>query len=182
MRRSIDEICWRLRVRSARAPSRARVSSRIASWRASGIHTLVSSPARNSLASPSASRRLVFTRSPAFFGTSDGATTMDDARVTEALDQPLQTVAGRAGLVAERQLSVPGRKPGDQLARGGLAGVHLAEKAHLAPPAGLGNRHRIAQLRRIDADESFAMMPHDSPSLCEALPSPSGQPSNAHRG
>ena len=34
----------------------------------------------------------------------------------------------------------------------------------------------------LDADESFAMMPHDSPSLCEALPGPSGQPSNAHRG
>ena len=31
-------------------------------------------------------------------------------------------------------------------------------------------------------NESFAMMPHDSPSLCEALPGPSGQPSNAHRG
>src|SRR5450432_3685659 len=37
--------------------------------------TAVSSPARNSLARLSASRRLVFTRSPGFFGISDGATT-----------------------------------------------------------------------------------------------------------
>ena len=34
MRSSIDEICWRLRVRSCLAASRARVNSRIASWRA----------------------------------------------------------------------------------------------------------------------------------------------------
>src|SRR5262245_44416155 len=47
--------------------------SRIASCRSSGSHT--SSPARDSLARLTASRRFVFTRSPGFFGTSDGATT-----------------------------------------------------------------------------------------------------------
>ena len=42
----------------------------------SGTHTAVSSPARNSFTRLSASRRLVFTRSPGFFGISEGATTM----------------------------------------------------------------------------------------------------------
>ena len=42
----------------------------VASWRPSGTQTAVSSPARNSLAKPTASRRLVFTRSPAFLGIS----------------------------------------------------------------------------------------------------------------
>ena len=41
----------------------------------SGTQTAVSSPARNSLARLTASRRLVFTRSPGFLGISDGATT-----------------------------------------------------------------------------------------------------------
>ena len=40
-----------------------------------GTHTAVSSPARNSFARFTASRRLVFTRSPGFFGISDGAAT-----------------------------------------------------------------------------------------------------------
>ncbi len=55
--------------------ARARTKSRIASCPASGIQMGVSSPARCSLASIMASRRSVFTRSPAFIGISDGATT-----------------------------------------------------------------------------------------------------------
>ena len=55
---------------------RARVRSRTASWCGSGTHTAVRSPARSCRASDSASRRLVFTRSPGFCGISDGATTM----------------------------------------------------------------------------------------------------------
>jgi hypothetical protein len=43
---------------------------------ASGTHTAVSSPARNSRAKVTASRRLVLIRSPGFFGISDGATTV----------------------------------------------------------------------------------------------------------
>src|SRR5712692_6038683 len=50
--------------------------SRIASCRSSGTQTAVSSPARDSLARPTASRRFVFTRSPGFFGISEGAATM----------------------------------------------------------------------------------------------------------
>src|SRR5713101_1708663 len=49
---------------------------RNASCRSSGTQTAVSSPARNSLARPTASRRFVFTRSPGFFGISEGAATM----------------------------------------------------------------------------------------------------------
>src|SRR6516162_9970907 len=42
----------------------------------SGTQTGVRSPARNSRASVTASRRLVLTRSPGRFGTNEGATTM----------------------------------------------------------------------------------------------------------
>jgi hypothetical protein len=52
---------------------RARIRSRIASWATSGIQTAVSSPARCSLASASASRRSVLTRSPALIGIRDAA-------------------------------------------------------------------------------------------------------------
>src|SRR5262252_2662660 len=58
------------------AASRARERSRIASCRSSGTQTAVRSPARNNLAKPTASRRFVFTRSPGFFGISEGAATM----------------------------------------------------------------------------------------------------------
>jgi hypothetical protein len=58
------------------AAARVRTRSRIASWSASGTHTAVSSPARNSLACVVASRRSVLTRSPGRRGISDGATTM----------------------------------------------------------------------------------------------------------
>jgi len=51
------------------APS-LRERSRMASCRASGTQTAVSSPARDSLARLTASRRFVFTRLPGFFGTS----------------------------------------------------------------------------------------------------------------
>ena len=43
-----------------------------------------------------------------------------------------------------------------------LARIDLAQITHLAPATGLGNRNRVAQLRRIDTNKNFAMMPHDS--------------------
>src|SRR5215207_9529438 len=58
------------------AAVRARTKSRIASCVGSGTHTAVSSPARCSRASVTASRRLVLTRLPARNGTSEGATTV----------------------------------------------------------------------------------------------------------
>jgi hypothetical protein len=58
------------------AVPRARTRSRIASCAASGTQTAVNSPALCNLASIAASRRLVFTRSPGFFGINEGATTV----------------------------------------------------------------------------------------------------------
>jgi hypothetical protein len=51
-------------------------------------------------------------------------------------------------------------------------GVDLAEIANLPVTTLLRDRNGIAQLRRIDSDESPAMLVHDSPSLFEALPRP----------
>ena len=45
------------------------------------------------------------------------------------------------------------------------------------PETALRDRYRIAQFRRIKRHKSFAIIPHDSPSLLEALPGQSGQPS-----
>ena len=63
-----------LAARSCDAASRARMRSRTASCTVSGTQTDVNSPARNSRASVTASRRLVLTRSPGFFGIKVGAT------------------------------------------------------------------------------------------------------------
>src|SRR6266436_5924487 len=73
------------------------------SCRSSGTQTAVSSPARDSLASPTASRRFVFTRSPGFFGMSEGAATMqswpsfqstDGARIPSAPPRSKTSVDG----------------------------------------------------------------------------------------
>src|SRR6185437_1977773 len=68
------------------------------------------------------------------------------------------------------------------LARRHFRVVDHAEIPDFAVPAALRNRHRIAQLRCIDAYKNFAILRHDSSSLREALPGLSGQPSLAHRG
>ena len=104
------------------------------------------------------------------------------AFVAEARDQPVEPVSGRSSLVAERQAAVFSRELANQLACCRLRGRELTEIAHLAPTAAFGNCHCITRFRRIDSDEGFAMMPHDSPSMYEALPGPSGQPSMLHRG
>src|SRR4029453_17330927 len=70
----------------------------------------------------------------------------------------------------------------DQLSRRRLRVVDLAKIPDFAVPPALRNCHRIAQLRRIDTHEDFAIIAHDSSSLREALPGLSGQPSLAHRG
>jgi len=58
--------CWRALPATRIAVARARTRSRIASCAASGTQTAVSSPARCNFANITASRRSVFTRSPAF--------------------------------------------------------------------------------------------------------------------
>jgi hypothetical protein len=79
-------------------------------------------------------------------------------------------------------MTVLDRKLGYELARGSRSGIDLSEIAHFPFTAGFSDCNRIPQLRRIDADEGFAMMSHDSPSLFEALPGLPGQPSFLHRG
>jgi hypothetical protein len=67
---------------------------------------------------------------------------------------------------------VLGSELGDELLRRRLGGIDLPELAHFSITTALCNRHCITQFRRINSDESFAMMPHDSPSMYEALPGP----------
>ena len=86
----------------------------------------------------------------------------------EAPDLPVQSVAGRSGLVAERQPLVLGGQLAHELRRRSRCVVNLPKEPNLATPPGIRNRNRIAQLRRIDPDESLAIITHDSPScvLC----------------
>ncbi len=69
--------------------TRARVNSRIAAWRASGIHTLVSSPARRSLAKPLGIAPIGLHPIAGLLRNERWCN--DDAGVTEALNEPLQT-------------------------------------------------------------------------------------------
>jgi len=105
-----------------------------------------------------------------------------NAVMANALDQAVETVTCRASLVAERQSSIFAREFCHELTCLGFTIVDLAEIANLTVSAGIGNRHRIAQFRRVQRHEHFAMMLHDSLSLCEAPPGLSGQPSSSHRG
>ncbi len=60
---------------SVRGSARARTRSRSASSSPLGIYPGVRAPERSRRASGTASRRSVFTRSPAFWGMPEGATT-----------------------------------------------------------------------------------------------------------
>jgi hypothetical protein len=97
-----------------------------------------------------------------------------NALVTEALDLAVEAIAGRPRLVAERQPLVFGGKLPHNLCRCSLGIIDLAQKPNLARPTGVRDRNRITQLGCIESHESFAMIAHDSPSLLEALPGPSG--------
>ena len=126
------------------AVARARTRSRIASCAASGIQIGVSSPARCSLASISASRRSVLTRSPAFIGISDGATT------TQSCPYPVskrcKPVSARAGLVAEARRRRPLASRATSLAQNLGTVLENANLPYLAAAAALGNRHRTVAL------------------------------------
>ena len=91
----------------------------------------------------------------------------------------------KASELGPRLETIPSVGPviaGNELARCRLGGGELPEIPHLPASGAFRNCHRITRFRRIDCDESFAMMPHDSPSMYEALPGRSGQPSTLHRG
>jgi len=94
--------------------------------------------------------------------------------VVDVLDLPVDLVSRRPRLIAERQTLIFGGKLLHQLGRCSPGVLDLAEKPNLARPPGLRDRNRITQLRGIESHESFAMIAHDSPSLFEALPGPSG--------
>src|SRR5262249_52481055 len=104
------------------------------------------------------------------------------ALMTEACDLPVKPISGRPRLVAERQPPMLAGKLPDQLRRHRTGVLEFPEKPDLALSPGVRNRYRITQLRCIESHESFAMLAHDSPSLLEALPGLSGQPSLPHRG
>ena len=176
-RRSSAETCWRFARKSITAVSRARVRSRIASCRRSGTHTAVSSPARNNFTKLTASRlvglhpiaRLLW----------DQRWCHHEALVPERFDVPLQLVTGRTGLVAERDPLVVGLELVNQLGDRRRCYCRSPRENEPHPP----DRHPQSQphyatssyrtprkLRLCSLD--------DSPSLLEALPGLSGQPTH----
>src|SRR5262245_15067805 len=108
----------------------------MASCRSSGTHTAVSSPARDSLARLTASRRFVFTRTPGLFGTSDGD---HQTLLAEALEQTVEPISRRPCLIAKRQTAVFRRKLGNELVYRRLRAGERTKVPHLAATAALGN-------------------------------------------
>jgi hypothetical protein len=54
---------------------------------------------------------------------------------------------------------------------------HLAKKPHLAAAAAIGDRHRVFDLRHVESDKGFAILPHGPPSVHEARLGQPEQPS-----
>jgi len=96
------------------------------------------------------------------------------AVVAKARDLPVRPVSGWAGLVAERQTLILRGKLAHQLRHRRRRVLDLTIEADLTTSSTVRNRYRMTQLRRIQTDVRFAMILHDSPSLREALPGPSG--------
>jgi hypothetical protein len=141
----------------------------MASCRSFGTPTAVGSPARHSLARLTASRRFVFIRSPGFLANEQAS--HHQALVAEAVC--------RANIPSALLLS----KTSD----GGIS-LQAWPRALGSPPPRQGTPRDSAPRRharqrqlllhyaiwRIDPVKGFGMMPHDQPSLFEALASPSG--------
>ena len=89
--------CWRAFSRIPTASSRARHKLRIASCASSGTQIVLSSPARDSSANRTQSRRSFLTRSPGRRGINDGATISQQVAVATQLT--VQAIAYRAGFV-----------------------------------------------------------------------------------
>ena len=94
--------------------------------------------------------------------------------MAKALEQPIETISCRPCFVAKRQMTVFRCKLCHELLDRRLRGRKLTEIPDLAATAAIGNCHCITQFRRIDSDKCLGIMLHDSPSLFEALPGPSG--------
>lgn len=96
--------------------------------------------------------------------------------MAERSDQPIETVAGRASLVAEMDSIELGGDPLDNSAHARIRCVDLAEEANFSLPAGIGNRDGVPQLRDIDSDKCFPIICHGSSSCDEDRLGPSEQP------
>src|SRR5579883_1333760 len=155
--------CWRALPSTRIAVARALTRSRMASCAASGTQTAVSSPARCSLASITASRRSVLTRSPAFIGISEGATTMQSCPSSRQL--PMQAITAGAGLVAKAQ---PSAALGQLLRQlGDLIGAigDDPQVADFAAPHPFGHRNRNRRLVDIQPYENVILHQARSPCL-----------------
>ena len=75
---------------------------------------------------------------------------------SEGDDQPVQPVPRRPGFVAEVKPAVLRRQPGDEPPHALRRGVELAEVADLPLPSLVGDRRRVAQLRRVDPNECLS--------------------------
>jgi hypothetical protein len=134
----------------------------MASCPSSGTHTAVRSPARSSLASATASSRLVVTRSPGFTGISEGATTMQEwprSLISRAKER-------NAIAVADGE-------------RGGEVPASACAWAQDASRAGACCQPESTSLRyrHINADKDFCEIDHGSSSCGEDRLGRSEQPS-----
>src|SRR5262245_26919272 len=126
----------------------------------SGTQTAVSSAARSSRARDSASRRLVFTRSPGRRG--DQRRRSHRAAMSHGEDLSIQTVARGSGLVTEVQRLVAVAELANRLGNVIRRIVKLAEVPTLPLPTSLGDRNCIPRLGGIDPDKYFPTSPHGS--------------------
>lgn len=140
---------WRFLRRSSLADARTRARSRTALRGASGTQMPVSSPARNSRARETASRRLVLTLARTL---GDQRGCHDIAAVAECCDLAIQPVAGRAGFVTKMQARVLPLQLAHEAFHRRRRRLDLAEIADLSLPAALGNRNRVLGFRHIDTD------------------------------
>jgi hypothetical protein len=88
----------------------------------------------------------------------------DNAGMTEARQPTVKAIARWPGLIAKVEALILATQPGDQLARRFLGGIDLPKISQLPIPTALRHGHRIPQLRYIQSNVRFAILPHGSPS------------------
>src|SRR5665647_510434 len=91
----------------------------------------------------------------------------------------MQSVPGRSSFIAKMNPTVFGSDPFHNPAHAFLAGVHLAQKAHLCTSPSISNRDGIAYFRDIDPYKNFAIIRHGSSSCDEDRLGQPEQPSDA---
>src|SRR5476649_1260956 len=135
-----DFNAWRARLSASRAPAHTRARSRNASSSTVGTCTALRSPARSERTSLTASRRSVFTRSPARRGISEGAHHALEAFGREAA---LQVVAQRTGFINEFYVASLGLKLFAQPINIACARADLAEHFDFAVAQRVGDCDRV---------------------------------------